>query len=90
MESILALQQASRATKALQLAIMTSGDTHELTQKLLEDNGYFGMTAEQITLLKQEKVLTSPCHCAASSVASQPCLSWWVQRLAAWQARVKP
>ena len=35
---------------------MTSGDTHERTQKLLQDNAYFGMQPAQVTLLKQEKV----------------------------------
>eukprot|EP00912_Choanoflagellata_sp_UC4_P002300 UC4_evm2s1447 len=38
------------------LAIMTSDDTHEATVKLLEENGYFGLTREQVTILKQEKV----------------------------------
>eukprot|EP00494_Astrolonche_serrata_P032642 UN32911 len=35
---------------------MTSGDTHDKTVKLLEDNNYFGMEKEQLYLLKQEKV----------------------------------
>ena len=56
-ESILALQRASKAPKPLQLAIMTSGDTHERTEQLLQDNQHFGMAAAQITLLKQEKVV---------------------------------
>ena len=37
---------------------MTSGDTHGRTQKLLQDNAYFGMQPAQVTLLKQEKVRT--------------------------------
>uniref|UniRef100_A0A7S3YN92 UTP-monosaccharide-1-phosphate uridylyltransferase n=1 Tax=Lotharella globosa TaxID=91324 RepID=A0A7S3YN92_9EUKA len=40
----------------LPFAIMTSGDTHEPTVKLLEDNGYFGMPKDQITLMQQDKV----------------------------------
>merc|ERR1740130_864664 len=35
---------------------MTSDDTHSRTVALLEDNGYFGMDNDQITLVKQEKV----------------------------------
>eukprot|EP00500_Bicosoecida_sp_ms1_P004104 CAMPEP_0203808568 /NCGR_PEP_ID=MMETSP0115-20131106/1694_1 /ASSEMBLY_ACC=CAM_ASM_000227 /TAXON_ID=33651 /ORGANISM="Bicosoecid sp, Strain ms1" /LENGTH=621 /DNA_ID=CAMNT_0050717259 /DNA_START=128 /DNA_END=1993 /DNA_ORIENTATION=+ len=38
------------------LAIMTSGDTHERTVELLEENGYFGAAEGQITIMKQEKV----------------------------------
>ena len=62
-ESILALQKASKAPKPLQLAIMTSGDTHERTEQLLQDNQHFGMAAAQITLLKQEKVVP-PLFCS--------------------------
>ena len=54
-ESILALQRSSGAGKPLQLAIMTSDDTHDRTQALLSDNGYFGASRDQVTLLKQEK-----------------------------------
>ena len=36
------------------LVVMTSGDTDELTRKLLVDNGYFGL--EDVTVLKQDKV----------------------------------
>jgi len=39
-----------------ELAIMTSDDTHKKTQKLLEENGYFGMDQKRVTLIKQEKV----------------------------------
>ena len=44
------------APKPLPLAIMTSDDTHGLTIKLLEENNYFGMRREQVTIMKQEKV----------------------------------
>ncbi|KAL1508677.1 hypothetical protein AB1Y20_004772 [Prymnesium parvum] len=60
--SILALQQ--RATELtgkeveLPLAIMVSEDTAAGTEELLKTNGFFGMKASQVTLLKQEKV---PC-----------------------------
>ncbi|GAB5360512.1 hypothetical protein AAMO2058_000634700 [Amorphochlora amoebiformis] len=40
----------------LPFAIMTSGDTHDKTQKLLDDNKYFGMDKKQLTLVKQDKV----------------------------------
>lgn len=55
-ESILALQAKAGGSAQLPLAIMTSGDTHERTQQLLEDHNYFGMQPAQVTLLKQEKV----------------------------------
>lgn len=58
-ESILALQRKAREknpTRRIPLAIMTSGDTHERTEQLLRDNGYFGMQEDQIILMKQEKV----------------------------------
>jgi UDP-sugar pyrophosphorylase len=32
---------------------MTSDDTHARTQKLLEENRYFGMDKDQVTLIKQ-------------------------------------
>lgn len=58
---ILALQDRARASSGqpalvLPLAIMTSGDTHEKTVRLLEENAHFGMAAGQITLVKQELV----------------------------------
>ena len=59
-ESILALQAKAGGTAQLPLAIMTSGDTHDRTARLLEENAYFGMQPGQVTLLKQEKVC-SPC-----------------------------
>ncbi|BDA43416.1 UDP-sugar pyrophosphorylase [Coccomyxa sp. Obi] len=55
-ESILVLQNKAGGNAQLPLAIMTSGDTHARTEKLLQDNAYFGMQPGQITLLKQEKV----------------------------------
>eukprot|EP00743_Colponemidia_sp_Colp-15_P001621 GILK01001770.1.p1 GENE.GILK01001770.1~~GILK01001770.1.p1 ORF type:complete len:591 (+),score=105.00 GILK01001770.1:58-1830(+) len=55
-EHILAFQRQLGADVVLPLAIMTSGDTHELTVKLLADNNNFGMPAHQITIMKQEKV----------------------------------
>ncbi|XP_047342023.1 UDP-sugar pyrophosphorylase [Impatiens glandulifera] len=61
-DSILALQDASCSLveggcqRKIPLAIMTSDDTHERTLELLEKNYYFGMTASQVKLLKQEKV----------------------------------
>ena len=42
----------------LPLAIMVSDDTAARTSALLKANAFFGMAADQITLLKQEKV---PC-----------------------------
>lgn len=38
------------------LAIMTSGDTHDMTVALLKDHDFFGMSEDQITIMKQEKV----------------------------------
>lgn len=61
-ESILALQAASfvanegKACKCIPLVIMTSDDTHLKTQDLLKANNNFGMSPDQIHLLKQEKV----------------------------------
>ena len=59
-ESILALQAKAGGNAQLPLAIMTSGDTHERTLKLLEKENYFGMQPAQVTLLKQEKVHALP------------------------------
>jgi len=59
-EGILALEHCSAARTGvrcqLPLAIMTSDETHEGTKRLLEANGYFGMQASQVVLLKQELV----------------------------------
>eukprot|EP00298_Acanthocystis_sp_HF-20_P001070 c11458_g1_i1.p1 GENE.c11458_g1_i1~~c11458_g1_i1.p1 ORF type:complete len:593 (+),score=248.73 c11458_g1_i1:805-2583(+) len=57
--SVLALQdrvqQETNQNIQLPLCIMTSGDTHEKTIELLENNNYFNMK-DQITIVKQEKV----------------------------------
>lgn len=53
-QSILALQE--RSEQVLPLAIMTSEDTHTKTLQLLEENNYFGMQRDQVTLMRQEKV----------------------------------
>lgn len=53
-QHILALQEASGSHgSGIPLVIMTSDDTHSKTQKLLEDNKYFGMSPDQVHLLKQ-------------------------------------
>ena len=47
------------------LCIMTSGDTHERTVQLLEENNNFGLKNNQIVLVKQEKcpaILDNECH----------------------------
>jgi UDP-sugar pyrophosphorylase len=58
---ILAFQAYARETTGnrsleLPLAIMTSGDTHQLTLDLLQENRNFGLSDSQVTLMKQEKV----------------------------------
>mmetsp|Transcript_66535 Transcript_66535/g.138695 ORF Transcript_66535/g.138695 Transcript_66535/m.138695 type:complete len:666 (-) Transcript_66535:380-2377(-) len=53
---ILSLQAENGNTRQIPLAIMTSDDTHALTVALLEDNANFGMPADQITIMKQNKV----------------------------------
>ncbi|KAA0172079.1 hypothetical protein FNF28_00396 [Cafeteria roenbergensis] len=59
-EQILARQRAANAkhgtSEVVPLAIMTSGDTHDATEKLLADNANFGAADGQITLMRQEKV----------------------------------
>eukprot|EP00958_Prasinococcus_capsulatus_P023969 scaffold3680_cov381-Prasinococcus_capsulatus_cf.AAC.4 len=52
-QNIIAMQKDGAQ---IPLAIMTSGDTHEKTKTLLEENSFFGMAESQITLIKQEKV----------------------------------
>jgi UDP-sugar pyrophosphorylase len=53
-QHILALEEASGSYGGgIPLVIMTSDDTHSKTQKLLEDNKYFGMSADQVHLMKQ-------------------------------------
>ena len=53
---ILAYQAKYSPNRPIPLAIMVSDDTNTLTIKLLEENNYFGMPKEQITIMKQEKV----------------------------------
>ncbi|XP_002973847.2 UDP-sugar pyrophosphorylase 1 isoform X2 [Selaginella moellendorffii] len=55
-KNILALQEFSSATRPIPFVIMTSDDTHAMTEKLLKENNFFGMDPSQVTLLKQEKV----------------------------------
>ena len=64
--SILALQKvkkknassssSSSTSSFLPLAIMTSPDTHAKTLALLEENAYFGLQKQQVTLMLQERV----------------------------------
>eukprot|EP01055_Gregarina_sp_Pseudo9_P004650 Gregarina_sp_Pseudo_9__4649@NODE_483_length_2733_cov_157_210468_g455_i0_p1_GENE_NODE_483_length_2733_cov_157_210468_g455_i0NODE_483_length_2733_cov_157_210468_g455_i0_p1_ORF_typecomplete_len598_score67_73UDPGP/PF01704_18/8_1e69_NODE_483_length_2733_cov_157_210468_g455_i0541796 len=49
-------KECSGKDVVLPVAIMTSGDTHERTVKLLQDNDYFCLTKDQITIMMQEKV----------------------------------
>ena len=75
-ESVLALQKASGAQQPLQLAIMTSDDTHARTEALLQEHRHFGMASDQVTLLKQEKVRAFWCdehkqHAAAAALAAR-------------------
>ena len=47
------------------LCIMTSGDTHDKTVLILEENNNFGLKKNQIVLVKQEKcpaILDNECH----------------------------
>ncbi|MES1918145.1 hypothetical protein MHBO_000157 [Bonamia ostreae] len=57
---ILAYQKHAREKNdpslTLPLAIMTSDDTHSKTIEMLNKNNYFGLSRDQVTLLKQEKV----------------------------------
>ena len=64
-ETILALQAearrreqdpAARANIKLPLFIMTSGDTHALTMKLLADHANFGLDDDQLDVVMQELV----------------------------------
>lgn len=59
-KTILALQDRSNelcgTSRKVPLVIMTSDDTHTLTEKLLKENNYFGASPDQIRLMKQEKV----------------------------------
>ncbi len=49
----LSLPRSGDAAVTLPLAIMTSGDTHAGTERLLAENGNFGMATGQITLMRQ-------------------------------------
>ena len=51
-ETILAFQ-SRYAQIPLPLCIMTSGDTHDRTVKLLEMNDYFGMKKDQVSIVQQ-------------------------------------
>lgn len=58
---ILAMQYVARkASKRddinIPLVIMTSGDTDQLTRKLLKDNNYYGMNEDYVTIVMQDKV----------------------------------
>lgn len=73
-ETLLAFQKKANARLAenrkIPLAIMTSGDTHDRTEALLEANRNFGMEKGQITLMKQEKV-PSLCNNQAQFVTGE-------------------
>lgn len=53
---ILALQRSSNASVELPLVIMVSSDTEGPTNELLAKNNRFGMSEDQITIIRQEKV----------------------------------
>lgn len=55
-EHILTMQAAAGGDCELPLVIMTSDDTHQLTEELLAAKNNFGMKPGQITLVKQNKV----------------------------------
>ena len=56
-EWIQALQDLSDdSSLQIPFVIMTSGDTHEQTEKLFKDNAYFGLSPNQVELVQQEKV----------------------------------
>jgi UDP-sugar pyrophosphorylase len=59
-ENILAYQakarQATGTHLELPLAIMTSGDTHDMTVNFLSQHKNFGMSPKQLVIMKQEKV----------------------------------
>ncbi|CAD7925998.1 unnamed protein product [Amoebophrya sp. A120] len=48
--------KADKDKVVLPLCIMTSGDTHDKTVALLEKNGNFGLAADQLFLMQQDKV----------------------------------
>lgn len=55
-KQILAIQNRYGKGRKVQFAIMVSDDTMAKTQALLSSNNYFGLTPEQVSLMKQEKV----------------------------------
>lgn len=55
-KNILALQEQAEGDVTIPLAIMTSGDTHDLTVKLIKENDNFGLKEGQIILMKQQLV----------------------------------
>ena len=72
-ESILALQHKAHeggSSNLLPLVIMTSDDTHQRTQQLLDSHSFFGLSPKQVHLLKQEKV-RSPLWAQAGCTAGQ-------------------
>ena len=60
LQSIMAMQRRTPSPSELHipLAIMTSGETHEKTLCLLEENNYFGFPKDRLFLMQQDKV---PC-----------------------------
>ena len=52
----LARQKTGNNDIRIPLVIMTSGDTDELTRKLLKDNNNFGMDEDMVTIVTQDKV----------------------------------
>jgi UDP-sugar pyrophosphorylase len=52
----LARAKTGRNDIKIPLVIMTSGDTDQLTRQLLEENDNFGMDADMVTIVMQDKV----------------------------------
>jgi UDP-sugar pyrophosphorylase len=52
----LARQKTGNNDIRIPLVIMTSGDTDEMTRKLLKDNNNFGMDNDLVTIVMQDKV----------------------------------
>ena len=52
----LARQRTGKDDIRLPLVIMTSGDTDSMTRQLLEENDYFGMDRDLLTIVTQDKV----------------------------------
>ena len=55
-KQIKAIQVRYNSGKPVPLAIMTSDDTHMKTKNMLKGKNYFGLSENQVTLIKQEKV----------------------------------